>query len=168
MSSEPDVSRFDRLPRGEMEALLTACLPVDRWVSEIADGRPYAVWPVLLAAADEAAAHLSDDELAAALAGHPRIGERASNPEHQADLSEREQSGVDSDDAEVAHALAAGNTAYEQRFGRVFIIRAAGRDASEILGELQRRLGNDDESERAETVNQLREIALIRLRQAVA
>ena len=31
-----------------------------------------------------------------------------------------------------------------------------------------RRLGNDDDTERAETVDQLREIALIRLRQAVS
>ena len=101
--------------------------------------------------------------LAAALAGHPRIGERASAPEHHAELSRREQSGVDPADREVAAALAAGNAAYEKRFDRVFLIRAAGRSASEILAELRRRLANDDEAERAETVDQLREIALLRL-----
>jgi 2-oxo-4-hydroxy-4-carboxy-5-ureidoimidazoline decarboxylase len=49
----------------------------------------------------------------------------------------------------------------------VFLIRAAGRDAEEILAELERRLGNDDATERDETVEQLRQIALLRLEQVV-
>ena len=36
--------------------------------------------------------------------------------------------------------LVAGNIAYERRFGRVFLIRAAGRSGPEILAELRRRL----------------------------
>jgi 2-oxo-4-hydroxy-4-carboxy-5-ureidoimidazoline decarboxylase len=167
VSSDPDVSGFDALPPEAVESLLTACLPVPRWVAQVAAGRPYGEWPALLTAAAEAAAELSDEELAAALAGHPRIGERASGPDHQGELSESEQSGVDSADVEVARALAAGNAAYERRFDRVFIIRAAGRDAPEVLAELDRRLGNDADTERTETVDQLREIALTRLRQAV-
>jgi 2-oxo-4-hydroxy-4-carboxy-5-ureidoimidazoline decarboxylase len=167
VSSDPDVSGFDALPPEAVESLLTACLPVPRWVAQVAAGRPFGEWPTLLTAAAEAAAELSDEELAAALAGHPRIGERASGPDHQGELSEREQSGVDSADVEVARALAAGNAAYERRFDRVFIIRAAGRDAPEVLAELDRRLGNDADTERTETVDQLREIALTRLRQAV-
>ncbi len=168
MSSEPSVARFDALGRLEVESLLTACLPVPRWVADVADGRPYGHRLALLNAAEAAAAQLTDVELASALAGHPRIGERASAPEHRAELSEHEQSGVDARDAEVARALADGNAAYEQRFDRVFIIRAAGREAPEVLAELDRRLGNDDDAERAETVAQLREIALLRLRQAVS
>ncbi len=167
MSSEPDASRFDALGRADVEALLAACLPVPRWVAAVADGRPYGGWRALEAAAGAAATDLDDAELAAALAAHPRIGERASGPEHRAEQSAREQSGVDSGDPEVADALAAGNAAYEERFDRVFLIRAAGRDAPEVLAELERRLGNDDATERAETVGQLREIALLRLRQAV-
>ena len=105
-------------------------------------------------------------ELEAALARHPRIGERA-GAGHDAAHSTREQSGVDRSDAEVASRLADGNRAYEERFDRVFLIRAAGRDATEILAELERRLGNDDETERTETVTQLREIALLRLDQVI-
>jgi 2-oxo-4-hydroxy-4-carboxy-5-ureidoimidazoline decarboxylase len=66
-------------------------------------------------------------------------------------------------DASAADRLAAGNAAYEERFGRVFLIRAAGRDADEILAELERRLANTDDAERAETVDNLRQIALLRL-----
>lgn len=159
---------FNAAAPGQVEQQLTACLPVPRWVGEVRDGRPYAAWPDLEAAATAAASRLSDDELEAALAGHPRIGERASSPEHQAEFSKAEQSGVDPADGEVTRALAAGNAAYEQRFDRVFLIRAAGRDAPEILSELTRRLANDDAAEREETVTQLREIALLRLRQVVS
>ena len=45
----------------------------------------------------------------------------------------------------------------------MFLIRAAGRPATEILSELRRRLNNTPEEEKAEVVTQLREIALTRL-----
>ena len=80
-----------------------------------------------------------------------------------ASQSQREQAGVDPAAGDTAARLAAGNAAYEERFGRVFLIRAAGRDAEAILAELDRRLGNDDATERAETVDNLRQIALLRL-----
>ena len=159
---------FNALPAEEAGERLAACLPVPRWVDTVRDGRPYAAWPDLEATASAAAMHLDDEELEAALAGHPRIGERASGPSHNAAASAREQAGVDPADAEVTGALAAGNAAYEARFDRVFLIRAAGRSAQEILGELDRRLGNDDDAEREETVTQLREIALLRLRQVAS
>ena len=173
MSRTTDVSRTTGLDGFNVEAVeslrprLLACLGVDRWVEDVLAGRPYADRSAVFATADRAARRLDDAELAAALAGHPRIGEQASAPEHHAELSRREQSGVDPSDAEVAAALAAGNAAYEERFDRVFLIRAAGRSAPEILAELRRRLGNDDDTERTETVDQLRQIALLRLEAVV-
>ena len=79
-------------------------------------------------------ATLTDEELDQALSGHPRIGERGGAQ------SQQEQSGVDPTAGDTAARLAAGNAAYEERFDRVFLIRAAGRDADEILAELDRRL----------------------------
>jgi 2-oxo-4-hydroxy-4-carboxy-5-ureidoimidazoline decarboxylase len=160
---EAGVATFDDAPAEALRPRLHACLGVDRWVEEVLRGRPYGNRQALLGAADRAARELDDTELASALAGHPRIGERASSPEHDAAQSAKEQSGVDANDAEVTRALAAGNAAYEERFDRVFLIRAAGRSAAEILDELRRRLDNDDATERAETVDQLRQIALLRL-----
>ncbi len=154
---------FNEAAADELGPRLHACLGVDRWVEEVLRGRPYADREALLGVADRAARELDDAELVSALAGHPRIGERASAPEHDAAQSAREQAGVDRNDAEVAGALAEGNAAYEARFDRVFLIRAAGRSAAEILAELRRRLGNDDATERTETVDQLRQIALLRL-----
>jgi 2-oxo-4-hydroxy-4-carboxy-5-ureidoimidazoline decarboxylase len=140
---------------------LLECLSVPRWADEVRAGGPYADKQALLRAADAAARELTDAELAQALRGHPRIGERGGT------RSVQEQSGVDVGADDVAGRLADGNAAYERRFERVFLIRAAGRDAEQILGELERRLRNDDVTERAETVDNLREIALLRLEQAL-
>ncbi len=156
---------FNALPEPEARTRLTACLDVPRWVDTVLEGRPYADRDALVAVATNAA-ELGDAELEAALARHPRIGERA-GAGHDAAYSSREQAGVDRSDVDVATRLADGNRAYEARFDRVFLIRAAGRDAAEILAELERRLGNDDDTERAETATQLREIALLRLDQVV-
>jgi 2-oxo-4-hydroxy-4-carboxy-5-ureidoimidazoline decarboxylase len=164
--SGPDVSAFNRLSADEAKGLLRTCLDVPRWVDEMEGGRPYAGWPALRAAAEESAATLTDGELEAALARHPRIGERA-GADHDAEHSEREQAGVDPTDSELARRLAAGNAAYERRFDRVFLIRAAGRTAAEILAELDRRLTNDDQTERDETVSQLAEIAVLRLESTI-
>ncbi len=69
--------------------------------------------------------------------------------------------------AELASSMAAANVAYEERFGRIFLIRAAGRSPKEMLAELERRLANDEATEADEAVEQLRQIALLRLRQTL-
>ncbi len=137
--------------------VLLGCLSVPRWADDVLAGQPYEDRQALLHAANTAARQLSDEELEEALSGHPRIGERGGAQ------SQREQSGVDATSDDTAARLAAGNAAYEDRFDRVFLIRAAGRDADDILAELARRLQNDDDAERAETVDNLRQIALLRL-----
>jgi 2-oxo-4-hydroxy-4-carboxy-5-ureidoimidazoline decarboxylase len=159
------VDGFNALPAAEATRRLLTCLAVPRWAAEVAAGRPYTDLAELVARA-EAAADLSEQELASALARHPRIGEQA-GADHDAEFSAKEQSAVDPNDTAVAARLAAGNREYERRFDRVFLIRAAGRSAAEILAELRRRLGNDEETERAETVAQLREIALLRLEEVL-
>jgi 2-oxo-4-hydroxy-4-carboxy-5-ureidoimidazoline decarboxylase len=143
---------------------LAAALGVQRWVDEVAAGSPYADLPALLEAAAAAATPLSSEEIDEAMAHHPRIGERPVGDGAAQAFSRREQASADADDEEVNAAIAAGNAAYEERFGRVFLIRAAGRSRAEILGELRRRLEIDDAAELAIVGEQLREIALLRLR----
>lgn len=154
---------INALTEEEARPMLEKFLNVPRWVDTILAGRPYADQTALFEAARGAADHLDDAELDRALAGHPRIGEKASSPDHDAEMSRREQGGVDPADTEIVAEILAGNYAYEAKFDRVFLIRAAGRSAPEIRDELQRRLSNDEATERAETVAQLREIALLRL-----
>lgn len=105
----------------------------------------------------------TDAEIDAALARHPRIGERAAGDDADASMSRSEQSGVAEASADLAARLAAGNRAYDERFGHVFLIRAAGRSAEEILAQLEERLGNTPEQERTNAARHLREIAALRL-----
>jgi OHCU decarboxylase len=157
---------FNTLADVEARRTLQSCLDVSRWVDEVLAGRPYESASAALERASAAAATLTPSEVDAALARHPRIGERA-GAGHDAAFSEAEQSGLDDGDAAVAQALAEGNAAYERRFDRVFLIRAAGRSSEEILAELRRRLDNSDEDELAEVVRQLGEIAHLRLEQVI-
>lgn len=143
-------------------ALLRPCLDVDRWVAEVAADRPYHDREALLARAGEAAEPLTPEEVEAALAHHPRIGEMPRTTSTEAALSRSEQAGLDTG-GDVQAELEEGNRAYEARFGQVFLIRAAGRSSAEILTALHERLRNEPETELAVAVQQLREIALLRL-----
>ncbi|MEJ7706431.1 MAG: 2-oxo-4-hydroxy-4-carboxy-5-ureidoimidazoline decarboxylase [Nocardioidaceae bacterium] len=162
------IDRFNELAEGDARELLRACLAVPRWVDEVVSGRPYDDINAVHAQAHASAATMTDEELAAALTRHPRIGERLPENDPEARRSHSEQAGVNSSDQQLAERLQAGNLTYERRFSRVFLIRAAGRSADEILAELERRLAHDDETERVETATQLREIALLRLDRALA
>lgn len=143
---------------------LTAALGVRRWVDEVAAQTPYASLDDLVERGTAAAATLTDAELDEAVGHHPRIGERASGDGTAQRLSAAEQGGL-ARSAEGAEAeVARGNAVYEQRFGRVFLIRAAGRSTDEIAAELQRRLKSTAEDEAAEAKEQLRQIAALRLR----
>lgn len=164
---EPGIPAFNEMDDARARDRLLTCLDVPRWADEVLAGRPYDTLDEIERRMVAAASTLTDDELERALARHPRIGERADAATHDATHSTREQAGVDRDDPDVAERLAAGNRAYEERFDRVFIIRAAGRDAAEVLAALRRRLDNSDEAERAETVDQLTQIALLRMREVL-
>ena len=80
----------------------------------------------------------------------------------------REQAGVDRADADVADRLAAGNRAYEERFDRVFLIRAAGRDAPRDPGRARAAARQRRRDRARRDRDQLREIALLRLEQVVS
>ena len=96
---------------------------------------------------------------------HPRIGEKAKGEGAAAELSKAEQSSSASSDPALEKALADGNRAYEERFGRIFLIRAAGRSRPEILAQLNRRLTLDPDTELAVVGEELRDIALLRIPQ---
>jgi 2-oxo-4-hydroxy-4-carboxy-5-ureidoimidazoline decarboxylase len=166
--TRPGLSAFNVMDHDTARDRLLTCLDVPRWADAVLAGRPYASIGEIEAAMTAASATITDVELEQALARHPRIGERADAAKHDAAHSTREQSGVDSADADLARRLEEGNRAYEERFGRVFIVRAAGRSGSDILDHLQLRLDNTDELERAATIDQLTQIAQLRIREVLS
>lgn len=161
------IDEFNALSAEDAAAQLKPCLDIERWGTAIVSARPFADRDSLLAFAAEAGSPFTDDELERALSHHPRIGERPSGQTTEAAMSRREQSGLSASD-DTAAAIAEGNRAYEQRFDRVFLIRAAGRSADDILAALNERLGNSPEQESAIIDQQLREIATLRLEGVVS
>ncbi|MEU5841890.1 2-oxo-4-hydroxy-4-carboxy-5-ureidoimidazoline decarboxylase [Rhodococcus sp. NPDC047139] len=155
-------ARFDAMPEGEAVALLLECCSSRTWAHSVAAARPFGSRTVLLATAAAAAENLDGDDLDEALAGHPRIGERTEDA-----TSRREQSAVTGADTDILNRLAAGNRAYEERFGHVYLVRAAGRTAPELLEILERRLGNDPDTEKTEMRTALAEITRLRLERLV-
>lgn len=148
----------------EFAESLRSCLGVERFVSEVSAGAPYASAEALLAEASRVASTLTPAEVDAALAHHPRIGERAAGDGQAQRFSRAEQSSAEASDEELAAAVAAGNRAYEARFDRVFLIRAAGRGRADILAELTRRLELSDADEAATVASELHDITMLRLR----
>ena len=160
--------RFNALRLEEARTRLLACCASSRWAREVATGRPYATLSDLLNAAEAACRDLSDADVAEALAAHPRIGEKAQGASTEAQWSRAEQAAVSEDDADIREELRAGNAAYEERFDRVFLIRAAGRSPAEMLAELRRRLGNHPDAERREVADQLCQITRLRVERLLA
>lgn len=159
---------FNDQPPDEAVEALRACNAAPRFAAELVAGRPYRDVDTLVARAEDVARALPWDEVALALAAHPRIGDRVEGSSAEAESSRREQSSMGSADEGTRTALLEGNRAYEDRFDHVFLIRAAGRSAEEMLAELRRRLGNDEATEQREATEQLAQISALRVRGLVS
>lgn len=153
------LASFNAAPSGEALETMLACCGSRRFATAMADGRPYASQSAALDAAEAVFATLTWADVLEAVNGHPRIGARVSGQ------SAVEQSGV-ADGTRAA--LAAGNAAYEERFGHVFLICATGLSGAEMLAALERRLENDEPAERLVATTELRKITALRIRKALA
>ena len=154
---------FNAASLPEAETMLRPCVDIPRWASEVAAARPFATPGELLSFAELAAPDWTEAEIDAALVHHPRIGERPAGSGSEAQFSRGEQASVSGLDG-LSERLLAGNRDYEEKFGRVFLIRAAGRSGEEILDNLRQRLGNTSAEELPVIAAQLRDIAILRLR----
>ncbi len=157
-----DLQTFNAADDATVRPLLDGCLDISTWVDDVAAHRPYPSREALLDHASTASAAITWDQVATALARHPRIGERAKGAD--AARSASEQSGVAADERD---AFAAANRRYEERFGHIFLICASGRSGAEMLAALEQRLDNDDDTEHDVVIRELRAIAALRLEKAV-
>jgi 2-oxo-4-hydroxy-4-carboxy-5-ureidoimidazoline decarboxylase len=169
--TRPIGSALDRLNRAsESQAAewLRSCNGSLRWGTAMVAGRPYADATTTLDAAERESRALAWPDVLEALAAHPRIGERPNGNGTEAEWSREEQAAVANADAGMQQALVDGNRAYEQRFGHVFLIRAAGRAGPEVLAALRSRLANDDAAERAVVTDELAQITRLRMERLLA
>lgn len=160
-----DLEAFNQAEPAQAARFLAPCVPIESWQRWLIAGRPYASRQALLDAARRQAHSWSDAEVDAALAHHPRIGQQPAAvglSGAESGHSRREQAAVGSG-ADTAALWRQANHDYEERFGRIFLVRAAGRSQQELLASLQERLRNDPATEARVRAGQLAEIALLRL-----
>jgi OHCU decarboxylase len=112
-------------------------------------------------AGDVVWAKLKPHDWLEAFAAHPRIGEGGGRSPAS---SNREQQGIMSARGEVLGLLADENRLYEERFGHVFLISAAGRSAEDVLAAMRERMGNDPKAELKVAAEEQRKITRLRLK----
>ena len=161
------LARWNSMPSEKALEDILPCCGSRAWARAMAARRPIRTEADLLAACDAIWKGLPVSDWVEAFQSHPRIGDSkapSAASAQSATWSRAEQQNVGTADNTVKAALAEGNRAYEQRFGRIFIVCAAGKLAEELLEILERRLLNDDKTELLEAAEQQRQIAHLRLK----
>jgi OHCU decarboxylase len=160
------IERWNGLPADDAENEILPCCGSRAWARGMVARRPFTDNASVLASSDETWRALAEADWMEAFASHPRIGESRA-PEsataRSAAWSSQEQRDAAAADEQVKIALREANREYERRFGRIFIVCAAGKSGAEILQILRHRLQNDDRTEVHEAAEQQRQISQIRL-----
>jgi 2-oxo-4-hydroxy-4-carboxy-5-ureidoimidazoline decarboxylase len=159
--------RWNSLSQEEASQRILACCGSKAWAERMAAKRPIQDEGSLLATSDEIWRSLGEADWLEAFQSHPRIGESRTEKVATAQSSawsEQEQQKAAAADEAMKAALKWGNREYELKFGRIFIVCATGKSASEILEILRRRLQNDPATELRQAAEEQRQIMLIRLR----
>lgn len=163
----PVLARWNALPPTEAAEEILSCCGSRGWAAKVAAMRPYAEEESLFATADECWQNLPESDWLEAFRSHPRIGEKhaeARTTATSAAWSSSEQSQMKQADAAILLRMQEGHRVYEERFGRIFIVCASGKQPGEMLRILERRLGNDPAEELLESARQQQQIMQLRLR----
>jgi 2-oxo-4-hydroxy-4-carboxy-5-ureidoimidazoline decarboxylase len=165
MTDNKILDQWNGMSRDEAAAAILPCNGSQAWAARLAELRPFTEARALFAASDSAWSSLGEREWQQAFDSHPRIGERNAKAATMKSVawSDEEQAKA-SPDAATMTELAEANRAYEEKFGRIFIVCATGKSAVEMLKMLERRLGNDAGTELHEAAEQQRQITQFRLR----
>jgi 2-oxo-4-hydroxy-4-carboxy-5-ureidoimidazoline decarboxylase len=119
----------------------------------------------LLEDAEECWYTLKEQDWREAFSHHPRIGDAESLRKKFASdpFAGDEQSGIAGASDQTLYSLSEGNKSYEQKFGYIFIVSAAGKSAVEMLGILTARLRNKPETEITIAMDEQNKITRLRL-----
>ena len=166
-----NLDELNNLPEAEAIEVLTRCCGSHRWVNKLVHRRPFRDPADLFAAADEIWEHMGREDILEAFGHHPKIGDIDALRQKfasTAQWAEGEQSGTASASEDVLQGLAAGNRAYEEKFGYIFIVCATGKSAQQMLDLLNLRLKNDPHHELQVAAAEQGQITRLRLEKLLA
>jgi 2-oxo-4-hydroxy-4-carboxy-5-ureidoimidazoline decarboxylase len=165
------IEELNRLDKPALREVLGLCNGSVAWVENMLLLFPVRAEEQLLQEASRVWYSCGEDDWREAFRHHPRIGDMDNLRKKFAATGQwaaGEQAGVQSAPESVLAALAAGNEAYEQKFGYIFIVCATGKSAGEMLGLLQARLDNDAATEIRVAMEEQNKITRIRLEKLLA
>jgi 2-oxo-4-hydroxy-4-carboxy-5-ureidoimidazoline decarboxylase len=142
------------------------CCGSQAWAVALASRRPIADEASLMDASTSIWLALPEEAWQEAFDSHPRIGQTHAQThatEESLRWSAQEQRTALSEDDAARLALEEANRRYEQKFGRIFIVRATGKTSAEMLAILEARMRNDAATELREAAEQQRQITQLRL-----
>jgi 2-oxo-4-hydroxy-4-carboxy-5-ureidoimidazoline decarboxylase len=164
------LARWNALDIDAASREVLPCCGSRNWSRGLALLRPCNTVDELCAASDRVWQDLAQADWQEAFDSHPRIGQQhaqAATAESLAWSAQEQRAATTVADAQqdaAKLALAEGNRQYEERFGRIFIVCASGRNAAEILAILHIRMENTPAAEWLEAGEQQRQITQLRLR----
>lgn len=162
----PDLGTINGWKEDLFMTELLRCCGSRRWAERLAAERPFASDSDLLSSASQAWFALEPADWLEAFAAHPRIGGKDALREKFAATrgwAQGEQARVSGASEKALEELAAGNEAYEKKFGHIFIVCATGKTAEEMLGALKERLNNDELTELRVAAAEQEKITAIRI-----
>jgi 2-oxo-4-hydroxy-4-carboxy-5-ureidoimidazoline decarboxylase len=165
------LAALNTLPATARAGALATCCGATAWVTALNGQFPFASAAALYEAAERSWHSLGEADWREAFAHHPKIGDVRVLQEKFASTAAwaaGEQGAVKQASLETLEALAAGNAAYEQRFGYIFIVCATGKSAAEMLALLQARLPNDPSQEIHVAMSEQAKITRLRLEKLLA
>lgn len=136
------------------------------WVAELVySSRPFADTEQLHREMVAAMRRAPQLQRMALLCAHPELAGREADCGSLTDESKREQAGAGLDHCSPRELqkIKSFNLAYRDRFEFPFIIAVTGLDRGQIINAMQRRLGNDSDTEFEAALGEVEKIARIRL-----
>jgi 2-oxo-4-hydroxy-4-carboxy-5-ureidoimidazoline decarboxylase len=159
------LARWNSLDAADAAREALPCCGSRAWAIALATQRPIVNEASLVEASTAIWWALPEQAWREAFASHPRIGQHhaASHATTESlHWSTKEQQNASTDNA-ARLALEEANQRYEDRFGRIFIVCAAGKTSAEILTLIESRMQNNEAAELREAAEQQRQITQLRL-----
>jgi len=154
------LTEFNQLDKVTAAKELFACCGSTAWVDALMKEFPFASEKLLVDSATEIwYRQCSKPDWLESFTHHPKIGDVKRLKEKFAGM---EQASVAQASDELIEALAAANTAYENKFGFIFIVCATGKPANEMLRLLNDRISNSPDEELNIAMGEQHKISLIR------
>ncbi|MFZ1331327.1 MAG: 2-oxo-4-hydroxy-4-carboxy-5-ureidoimidazoline decarboxylase [Flavobacteriales bacterium] len=144
------LDQLNRLTEDDATTAFEQCCGAAQWVERMVYARPYESLAEVLETSDTIWEECDVDDYEEAFTHHPRIGDvesLAKKYENTKAWAAGEQKGLENADRSVIEKLAEGNTAYEEKFGYIFIVCATGKSAAEMSTMLEIRLKNNPKDE---------------------